>query len=116
MPGVTQQEAPAVAEGWDNALVHLEVRSPAQVGESGVGSDPGVDQRREFGRGRRLRALVVLVAVDEDEPLSFGQRREQHETARPYDDAPPSRRRRQSQPPVRDDETPAIGFAVKMLL
>src|ERR1700722_12382557 len=51
MSRVTQQEAPAVAQGRNNTLVHLEVRSPTQIGEADVGSNPGVEQRGEIVGG-----------------------------------------------------------------
>ena len=116
MSRVAQQEAPAVAQGRNDALVHLEVRSPPQIGETDVGSNPGVEQRCEIGGGRRPVVLVGLLAIDEDEETAFGKRRKQHETARPNDNARPSGRSRKRQSHVRNDETPAIGFAVETLL
>ena len=116
MPGVAEQKTPTVAERPDTAPMHLEVGDPARIGEPGVGSDPGFDQRRKLRRGRRFQVLIVFIAIDENEPPPFGQRRNQHETAWPDNDAPAAGRAGKGEFYVCDDEAAAIGIAFEVFL
>ena len=116
MPGVAEQEAPAVAERGDETRcarkyeIQLKSESPTSVPTRVLSS--AASSAADGGPSRES----CLVAIDEDEEPSFGKRREQHEAARPDGDARAPRRAREGELDVRDDKAPAVGYPVKMLL
>src|SRR5262249_30224277 len=69
-----------------------------------------------FGHGWKFGPRIGLIAIDEDQPTVAWERREQAEPRWPDDDAAALGRTRKTDFCVRDDESPVICLAAKMLL
>ena len=117
MPRVAEQESPPVAQRRHHPLVHAEVRDPPQIGEADVGSNSRVEQRGEIGGGRRPRRCGRASSRStkmRNRPSGSGA-----SSTKPP--GPTTMRARpggagSSSVDVRDDEAPAVGFAVEALL
>ena len=92
MGSVTQQEAPPIGQAFDHALMHLERRYPAEIGQPHIDTDPGIEQSAQVGCCRKPMPRIGIVAIDKDEPAVIRQRREQDKSGRPHDKAPTFRR------------------------
>ena len=116
MTGVAQQKAPPIARAHSGTLVHLKVGDPPEVAQPHVDADPGIEQRAQLGRRRKLAPCISLVAIDKNKPTIVRQRREQSEPSRPYDDAATFGRAGKAKFHVGDNIPTLIGLSLEMLL
>ena len=116
MSGVAQQKAPPIAQALNGTLVHLEIGNPSEIAQPHVDADPGIEQRAQLGRRRKLAPSISLVAIDKNKPAIVRQRREQPEPSRPHDDAAAFGRAGKAKFHVGDNISTAIGLSLEMLL
>src|SRR4029077_18658947 len=86
MGGVTQQEAPSIAQALDHTLVHLKSGNPAEIVQTHVSTGPHIEQSAQLGSSRKLALRISIVAIDENNQAIIRQRPEQYEPSRPYNE------------------------------
>ena len=89
MGGVAQQETSPIAQALNRTLVHLEIGNPSEIAQPHVDAGPGIEQRAQLGRRRKLAPCISLVAIDKNKPAVIRQRREQYEPSRPHNQTRP---------------------------